>query len=188
MRVVHMFLADIYLFIDNDNVPQNVCVNGADLKSSGKLQLCKLHELFNLLLLPHLLFNVSFAKAAIKAEKAITMPKRKERERKKRRRFLLCHSTISICVIMRKIKALHIICPTSPHLLTAPLSPIPLSAYVSACCVSLFILIAATVDVLLSQSYNKLLHKLRVPQLGQGQGEGGRDRGRGQSVYRVYSG
>lgn len=39
MRVVHMFLADIYLFIDNDNVPQNVCVNGADLKSSGRLQL-----------------------------------------------------------------------------------------------------------------------------------------------------
>lgn len=72
---------------------------------------------------------------------------------------------------MRKIKALHIICPTSPHLLSAT-DPFPLSAYVSSCCVSLFILIAATVDVLLSQSYNKLLHKLRVPQLGQGEGAG----------------
>lgn len=66
--------------------------------------------------------------------------KKRKRERKKRRRFLLCHSTISICVIMRKIKALHIICPTSPHLLSAtalPHSPFPLSAYVSACCGSL---------------------------------------------------
>lgn len=48
----------------------------------------KLHELLNLLLLqlllPHLLFNVSFAKAAIKAEKAITMPKREEWERERR--------------------------------------------------------------------------------------------------------
>lgn len=74
---------------------------------------------------------------------------------------------------MRKIKALHIICPTSPHLL-----PLPLSLPTSLLAVALFILIAATVDVLLSQSYNKLLHKLRVPELAQregGKGERGAD-------------
>lgn len=143
----------------------------------------KLHELFNLLLLlPHLLFNVSFAKAAIKAEKAITMPKRKERERKKRRRFLLCHSTISICVIMRKIKALHIICPTSPHLLTAPL-PQSLSLPTSLLAVSL------SSFWLLPQSMSCSVSLTTICSINYACLSWGRSWGRGgQSVYRVYSG
>lgn len=101
----------------------------------------------------------------------------KAKKERGRRSLLLCHSTISIRVIMRKIKALHIICPTSPHLL----SPFPsLSAYVSAC--SSFWLLPQSMSCSVSLTTNCSINYACLSR-GKGEAEEG-----GQPVYRVYSG